>query len=102
MMTFQLAAVEPRIRSAVAAVTPILDGSHPSLSVHNFAPHLGETSLLMLVGRQDEAKCSEAVAQRLLALAAGTAKDLRFFVSGHRLPAQWTVVAVEWLRRHLE
>lgn len=101
MTTFELAAVEPRIRAAVAAVTPILKQGRSALAVHHFAPYVGETPLLMLMGREDSRNYSEEDARRLHALLAAPVKQLTFYDSGHRLPADWTRAAVEWMERHL-
>jgi len=102
LMTFQLAAVEPRIRAAVAAVTPILKEEHSALAAHNFAPYVGENSFLMLMGSEDSRNYSEKDARRLHALLGSSVKELSFYESGHRLPVDWTRDAVEWMERHLQ
>lgn len=100
-MTFQLAAVEPRIRAAVAAVTPILKVEHSALAAHNFAPYVGEKSFLVLMGSEDSRNYSEKDARRLHALLGSSVTELTFYESGHRLPVDWTRVAVEWMGQHL-
>jgi len=85
---------EPRIRAAVAAVTPILEEEHSALAAHNFAPYVGESRFLMLMGSEDSRNYSEKDARRLHALLGSPVKELSFYESGHRLPVDWTRVAV--------
>ena len=101
LMTFELAAVEPRIRAAVAAVTPILKQDHSALAAHNFAPYVGETRFLMLMGREDSRNYSVEDAHQLHTLLGGPVKELSFYESGHKLPVDWTRAASEWMQRHL-
>ena len=102
LMAFELAAVDPRIRAAVAAVTPILKQDHSALAAHNFAPYVGETRFLMLMGREDSRNYSVEDARRLHTLIGGPVKELSFYDSGHKLPVDWTRSATEWMQRHLQ
>lgn len=102
MMVFNLAALDPRVKVAVAAVTPILKEAHSAMAVHNFAPYIKGKPFLMLMGEQDTRNYSMADARQLYDHLPGTDKQLEFFKSGHQLPVEWTTKATAWMQRHLE
>jgi hypothetical protein len=52
MMTFNLTAVDPQIKVAVASVTPILKEPHSAMAVHNFASSITNQPFLMLMVTQ--------------------------------------------------
>lgn len=98
MITFYLAAVEPRLRAGVTGVTP-LRGLPEHLWPGHFAPR-SHIPLLMLMGRAD-GLYDTAVTERVLA-SISTPKKLVWYDAGHRLPAEYAGEAARWLRAHLE
>lgn len=100
IMTFMLAAAESRVKAVVTCVSPVIKVPHLVTNVANSAPYLRQP-LLMLMATQDERNYTETEARQLLALAGSEAKDLKFFASGHMLPAEWTPEAAAWMQRHL-
>jgi dienelactone hydrolase len=97
-MTFILAAVEPRVRAVVACVVPAAPGM--PMAAIQFAHDLGDRPLLMMMARQDQFYTVDQ-AQVLFDRVPGESKTLRFFDSGHSLPAEYTDEAVSWLGRSL-
>lgn len=97
-MAFILDAVEPRIRATVACVVPHVSGMPMAPSA--FARDLGSDPLLMLMARNDSFYTVDQ-ANALLDEVQGINKEIRFFDSGHSLPAEYTTQAVEWLRAEL-
>lgn len=102
MMTFNLAALEPRVKVAVASVTPILKDPFSPLAVQNFAPYIKDQPFLMLMGKQDVNNYSVAEAQKLHQYIPSASKKLVFFESGHQLPVDWTKQATAWMVNHLK
>lgn len=101
MMVFNLCSTDTRIKVGVASVTPILKENHSALAVYNFAPYITTPYFLMLNGKNDDRNYSTAEAQRLFQLIKSDKKDIKFFESGHKLPAEWTKKASEWIIEHL-
>ncbi|WP_343485625.1 alpha/beta fold hydrolase [Allomuricauda sp. d1] len=101
MMVFHLCSTDTRIRAAVASVTPILKENHSALAVYNFAPYITSTSFLMLNGENDDRNYSTIEAEQLFQLIGSDKKDIKFFESGHKLPGEWTKIAAEWIKEHL-
>lgn len=101
MMTFALAATDPRVAACVASVTPILKEPHSALAVHNFAPFVEGPAFLMLMGDADRRNYTPDDARALHALIASPAREIVFYASGHRLPPEWTDAAAEWIGTHL-
>lgn len=102
IMTFNLSAVEPRIKTSVAAVAPIITVPYLATAVHNSAPYITKQPFLMLMGKRDERNYSIDAAQRLYKLIPGNRKDLVFYESGHMLPGEWTSRATEWMKKYLK
>jgi len=98
--TFMLAAVEPRIKVAVACVTPSLAGQATPIAPKDYARGIGERPFLMLMGRDDD-MCLPQHANQLLDLIPSSKKDLRWFAAGHRLPADYVPHAVSWFKENL-
>lgn len=102
MMAFNLAAIDPRIKVAVASVTPVLKDPFSPLAVHNFAPYINKQPFLMLMGKLDVRNYSTEEAQQLQDLISSPVKKLIFFDSGHKLPIEWTKQATAWMVDHLK
>lgn len=102
MMTFNLSAVESRIKSSVACVMPVLKDQYSAIAVHNFAPRITAESFLMLVGREDEFNYTIDQAEALKDLVASPDKELVIYESGHILPTEWNQKARQWFVEHLK
>jgi dienelactone hydrolase len=101
-MTFILAAVESRVRVAVAWGTPgILGPLPPLMSVFNFAPRVKNQPFLILQGRSDPFVTAEQGRELFRALPSAT-KDFLFYEGEHQLRTEDVPVAVAWLQRHLK
>lgn len=101
MMTFNLAAVDPRIKASVACVTPILKDQYSAMAVHYFAPYVMSQPFLMLMGNTDQRNYTKEEAQQLHDFIRSDSKDLVFYESGHKLPTEWTKRATEWMEKYL-
>lgn len=97
-MAFILGAVEERIQATVACVVPHMAGMPMAASA--FAGDMGADPLLMLMGREDRFYTVEQ-ATALFDEVPGDQKTIRFYESGHSLPAEYTTHAVEWLSGNL-
>lgn len=102
MMAFHLAAIDSRVKVAVASVTPILKEPFSAMAVYNFAPYVRNQSFLMLMGESDSRNYSKHDARQLYELITSQNKELIFFESGHTLPREWTGEATEWMSDNLK
>lgn len=118
-MTFLLAAVDDRIKTAVACVTSpnsktifkmfgvpftpetLMAFRLGATSPNNFAHAIGSCPFLMLMGKQDTFYTEEE-ANQLYQLIPGPTKELTFFDSGHMLPAEWVPKAANWFQTYLK
>ncbi|HET9424354.1 MAG TPA: amidohydrolase family protein [Gemmatimonadaceae bacterium] len=98
MMTFVLAAVEPRVRAGVAGLTP-LQNIPDELLPDNYAPRI-RVPFLMMVGRTD-AWYTQAQVDRALASLGTAQKELLWYEVGHRVPESYAADATRWFRTHL-
>jgi cephalosporin-C deacetylase-like acetyl esterase len=101
MMAFNLTAVDPRIKVSVTCVTPILKEQHSAMAAFNFAPHITTQPFLMLIGDTDERNYSKEDAQQLHGFITSPTKELVVYESGHKLPAEWTKRATQWMEKYL-
>lgn len=101
IMTFNLSAVEPRIKVSVACVTPIITVPYLPTAAHNSAPHIRQPFLL-LMGTNDEKNYTKEAAGQLYHLIESGTKELKFYKSGHMLPVEWTGEAAEWMKKYLK
>ena len=101
MMVVQLAAVDPRIRAAVVCVPPLLKDEHSALTIRNFAPHVRDIPLLMLIGSDDTRNYTVEDARALFDLVGSSDKEFVVFESEHRLPGEWTERASRWMTDNL-
>jgi dienelactone hydrolase len=102
--TFALAALDARIKVAVACVTPAGEFERnydPVIAPHSFARGLAGRPFLMQMGREDDF-CTAEQAQRLYDLIPGARKELVFYDAGHRLPMEYVEKAVAWLQDGLK
>lgn len=98
MMTFVLAAVEPRVRAAVAGLTPMQNIPDVLLPA-NYASRV-RIPLLMLAGRTDGWYTADQT-ENALGLIGSTDKQLVWYDVGHRLPEEYAGAAAAWFRRYL-
>ncbi len=101
MMTFMLSAVDSRIKTSVACVSPIVTVPFLPTGVHHHAPYIHKVPFLMLMGKNDEQNYTRDQAHQLRDLIGSDTKELVFFDSGHMLPAEWTDQAINWIDKHL-
>jgi pimeloyl-ACP methyl ester carboxylesterase len=105
-----LVAAEPRLKAGVICVAPPMIKPNKVLSPSRArfaaivpeidARALGGKPLLFLMACQDIYFSAEEAAG-LVALVPGTAKQLKFFESGHILPHSYIDDTVSWFRQHL-
>jgi dienelactone hydrolase len=107
-----LMAVEPRFKAAVACVAPPFSrqarmaagpamAGMDAVAPGNFAPLLGDRPILYLMGTTDVYYTKEE-AEEMVSTIPGTAKQLKFFESGHQLPPEYIDDAIAWMRTHLQ
>lgn len=104
METFALVGVDPRMKVAVAGVTPVgvlKDPMTLPVAPQTFAGAIRTTPFLMLMGRNDGYYTMEE-ARELFATVASPRKELVFYDSGHRMPPEYAAKAVDWLTRYLK
>lgn len=102
MMTFMLAAVEPRVSAAVACVPPLVREARSPIAIHNYAPRIATQPFLLLVAEDDPTNTTPEEARRLHGLIASPVKEIGFYEGGHLLPPAWTGRALEWMQAGLE
>jgi dienelactone hydrolase len=103
IMTFALTSMDPRIRAAVAGVTPIMPMKETiaiPIAPQTFAGAIRDTPFLMLMGRTD-GFYSVSDAQQLFDLLPTARKELVLYDSGHRLPPEYASRGVAWLKNYL-
>lgn len=104
IVIFGLNASEPRVKTSVACVTPLNIWDPMELTVIsplNFARGVGKRPFLMLMGRSDSFYSASDVAL-LMKMIDGAPKHLKFYDSGHRLPADYVTEARQWFEQHLK
>jgi dienelactone hydrolase len=103
MMTFALTSLDPRVRVAVAGVTPVgVMKGRESIPVapQTFAGQIRDTPILLQMGRTDPFYTVED-ARQLYSAIPSARKELVLYDAGHQLPPEYAPKAVEWLRDHL-
>lgn len=101
MMTFSLTALEDRIKTAVAAVTPPLKTQYSATEPHNFANNIEKQPFLMLMGKTDN-YYTIPEAETLHQFIKSPIKELVFYDTGHFLPRAWEGKAIDWMNTHLK
>ena len=108
VQTFVLTGVDPRIKVITACVTPSFTRQRwpnqynlSAVDPSNFVRAIQGRPTLMLMGRNDEGQCTVEEAKALFERIEGESKELIFYDSGHRLPAEHVLKAVEWFKKHL-
>ncbi|HEX6559716.1 MAG TPA: dienelactone hydrolase family protein [Longimicrobiales bacterium] len=98
MVTFYLAAIESRVRVAVAGLTPQQNIPAVLLPLH-YAPHVA-VPFLLLAGTKDGWYTPEQV-QKVSGLMASQHKQVVWYDVGHRLPEEYAGATVAWFREYL-
>ena len=103
IMTFQLAALDPRVRVGVSCVGPprIPNKLLDPFSAYQFAPRITDKPFLVLMGKQDGRLYSIDEAQRLHDLISSPVKRLILYNSGHHLPSAYVSEALKWFEEYL-
>jgi dienelactone hydrolase len=100
LISFNLAALDKRIKVAVPAVTPLMTIS-PAIYVGNFANRARDIPILVLMGDKDWAY-SVADAKQFFSGIPVKTKKLILYDSGHRLPPEYVKDAAEWFSLYLK
>lgn len=103
MMSFMLAAVEPRVTAVATGVTPVGEFGElrdMPIAPQTYAGGIADVPFLMMMGREDPFY-TETEAQALFDLLATPTKGLTFYDADHRLPAAYPSDAVSWLTSYL-
>jgi dienelactone hydrolase len=99
MMTFVLAALEPRVKVAVAGLTP-MQNIPDALLPANYASHV-TVPILMLAGTQDTWYTHDQ-AEKVFTTIASKQKRFIWYDVGHRPPVEYAGAAVAWFRNHFQ
>jgi dienelactone hydrolase len=99
LISFNLAALDKRIKVAVPAVTPLMTIS-PAIYVGNFAKRTADIPILVLMGDKDWVY-SINDARQLFSTIPGKTKHIILYDSGHRLPMAYVNDAAEWIGKYL-
>ena len=104
MLTFALASVDSRIKTAIAGLTPVGILKEPvaiPVAPQTFAGAIVNTPILMLMARKDNFyKVEEA--QQLFDAIKGRQKELVFYDTNHRPPGEYATKAMDWFMKYLK
>jgi cephalosporin-C deacetylase-like acetyl esterase len=100
LISFNLAALDKRIKVAVPAVTPLMTIS-PAIYVGNFAKRARDIPILVLMGDKDWVY-SVADAKQFYSGIPVKTKKMILYDAGHRLPLQYVKDAAEWIAEYLK
>jgi len=99
--TFGITAVDDRVKASVACVTPTIKAPFSPSAAYHYAPYITSQPFLMLMGKTDRYYTIEQ-AQQLHNFIKSDTKELIFYDSGHGLPSEWTIKAIEWMELYLK
>ncbi|MCL6260136.1 dienelactone hydrolase family protein [Aquiflexum sp. TKW24L] len=102
VITFQLSSIDPRIKTAVAGLTPPL--KLPELQagdVCTFANHVSCNSFLMFMGNEDPFYSMEE-AHELYDRIPISQKEFVEYNVGHEPPAEYVEKVTDWFEKHLK
>jgi dienelactone hydrolase len=100
LISFNLAALDKRIKVAVPAVTPLMTIS-PAIYVGNFAKRTADIPILVLMGDKDWVYSINDAKQMFSTIPAKT-KRIILYDSGHQLPLAYVNDAAEWIAKYLK
>mgnify|MGYP002623251731 CR=1 FL=1 len=98
--TFLLTGVDPRIKVAVACVTPAERDKYSLVAPQNQTYGIGNRPLLMIMGRSDT-MCPVDHAEQLRAMLPAETSKLIFIDAGHKLTPDYVSHAVRWVTERL-
>ncbi len=101
MDAFYLLSVEPRIRTAVACVPPLHSAGYGPTSPIDYTWGVGDTRLLMLMGRTDELGDAARVEASYQQYIRSPKSKLIWYDAGHKLPPAYVRDAAAWVKAHL-
>ncbi len=103
IMSFQLAALDDRVKVGVSCVGPprIPNRLLDPFSAYQFAPRIQGTPFMVLMGRKDDRLYSVEEARKLHDLIHSPVKELRLYDTGHHLPSSYVDDAIGWFSDHL-
>jgi dienelactone hydrolase len=101
MDAFYLMAVEPRIKTFVACVPPLISGGYGPASPIDYTWGARGKSLLMLMGRKDEMGDPAKVDASYRQYIEGPGTRLVWYNRGHGLGPIYVPDALEWVKKHL-
>ena len=101
LITFQLASIDSRIKTAIAGVTPHIKGpgTQPITST-TFASHVACSSFLMFIGNKDNWYTMKE-ARQLYDLIPITQKEFVEYDAGHQPPIEYVEKVTYWFAEHL-
>lgn len=97
---FCLAAVEPRLRAAIACATPAVDDGLALHAPQSHAPRIRRPFLMLMADNSRTSTRDQAEA--LFGLVGAAAKELKVYHSDDRLPIWYVGDAVDWLSGYLK
>lgn len=100
LISFNLAALDKRIKVAVPAVTPLMTIS-PAIYVGNFTKRTADIPILVLMGDKDWVYSINDAKQMFSTIPVKT-KQLILYDSGHQLPLAYVKDAAEWIAKYLK
>ena len=101
MDAFYLVSVEPRVKVAVACVPPLLNASYGPASPIDYSWGIGKTPFLLLMGRKDEMNDPVRAETSFDKYLKGVNTKLIWYASGHKLPPDYVMDAMAWLKERL-
>jgi dienelactone hydrolase len=101
MDSFYLMAVEPRIKTFVACVPPLVSGGNGPASPIDYSWGAKGKSLLMLMGRKDELGDAAKVDASYHQYIESPSSKLIWYDRGHGLGPVWIPDALAWVKAHL-
>jgi dienelactone hydrolase len=102
MDSFYLISVEPRIKTVVACVPPLINDSYNPTSPVDYTWGVKDLPLLMLMGRQDDMYDVATVDATYNAYIKGPNTNLIWYDQGHKLTEVYIPDALAWLEQHLK
>jgi dienelactone hydrolase len=100
LVSFNLAALDKRIKVAVPMVTPLMTIS-PAIYVGNFAKRTADIPILVLMGDKDWAYSINDAKQMFSTIPSKT-KHIILYDLEHRLPLVYVNDAAEWIAKYLK
>jgi len=101
MLALPLMAVEPRVRAVVACVPPLYGTAYEPAMPVDYSWGVGDTPLLLLMGRQDEMYDEATVQSTFDTYLRRPSARLIWYEQGHKLTPVYVPDALAWLEQHL-